>query len=146
DEARAMRDRVKEESVKQRADELIGLAHISIAREMRDKVDYPQAEDHYKAAMQADPDNPLPALELADLLQRTPARRIDAIPLYEKGIELARLHEGSMDEAKLLEYRFQTGKLFFDEGQFNEAATVFLEVTRADQNFRFPQAVDLAVE
>ena len=146
EEARMLRDRVQEDSVRTRANELIAAAHVGQARAYRDKVDYPSAEKQYRLAMEADPNGPLAALELADMLQANPSRKSDAIPFYEKGIELARNNPGTLDEDLLMAYRYKIGKLLNDDGQFSEAAEIFLDVARTDRNFKYPQSVDMAVD
>ncbi|MCL5269754.1 MAG: tetratricopeptide repeat protein [bacterium] len=147
DEAQNLYDRVKESSARDRCKQLIAEAHIGIARDFKDRVDYPNAEKHYLLAKQEYPKNPLAAIELADMLAT--GRKPQAIELYKEGIQLAKENPGSLGpnhDAKLLDYQFKLGRLYFEDKQYRAAADAFVEVTRDDKNFTKPEAVDYAVE
>ena len=147
DEAQTLFDRVKEGSARERCKQLIAQGHIGIARDYKDRVDYPEAEKHYMMAKQEDPKNAEACLELADMLSAT--RKPMAIGLYKEGIQLAAENPSSLDPSNnksLLDYQFILGRMYFDDKQYRDAADIFVEVTRADRNFTKPQAVDYAVE
>ncbi len=144
--ATGLLEQVRDAQGRRICQELIARAHIGLARRLRDRVAYLEAENHYREAIQAHPEGARATLELADMLQLSPARKTQAIPLYEKGIELARAETTLYDEERLLEYRFQLAKLYFDEKDFQQATEIFLAVTRADRQFRFTQGIDLAIE
>jgi tetratricopeptide (TPR) repeat protein len=146
--------KVRVDSARQRCQTLIAEARIGLARKYRDTVNYSAAEMNYNMAAQVAPNNPVPLIEMAEMLESSPARKAEAIPLYVKGIEhaqapvtpAAKAEAGQLDESKLLRARFQLGKLYRDEKQYDKAADTLLEVMRLDKNYQFPQAVDLAVD
>ena len=146
-DAAVLVDRVKEDSAKSHCQELMAIAHIGIARSCRDRVDYPEAEKHYDMAMQVFPQGPIAALELADMLQLSPARKASAIPPVSARHRAGRTKpRPGGSPIRCWTTVSGWGRLFFDERQYREAADAFLEVTRLDSGFRYAQAVDLAVE
>lgn len=146
DEAMRQRTRAKEPSVTKRFGQLIAAGHLGLARRFEDRVDYPKAEEQFRAAIMADPDAPLICFELADMLQLSPARKVEAIPLYLQGIELAGHAPGLIDEKTLLDYEFKVAQLFMANQEYVLAAENFLAVAGKDTNRDYPQAFDRALD
>jgi tetratricopeptide (TPR) repeat protein len=146
DEARRHVTRAKQPSAAKRFNQLIARGHIGMARQFKDRVDYLKAEEHYHLAIGADPEGPLACFELADMLQLSPSRKTDAIPFYQKGIEVAANEPGLMDEQVLLDYEFRVGQLYIQSHEYVLAADIFLSVARKDTSLAYPQAFDRALD
>jgi tetratricopeptide (TPR) repeat protein len=86
-------------------------------------------------------------LELAQMYEQlSPAQRLNSIPLYERGLELAQESPGMFAARRLLDMRFKLGQLLMSNKQFAEAARVLLELARTDHGTNYPQALGTAVE
>ena len=146
EEALAVVERVRAASAKERFNQLAAQAHIGIARQYKDRVDYPRAEEHYREARSVYPEGAQATLELAKMLQLSPARKTSAIPLYREGIELAIANPDDIDPVQLMEYEYDLAQLLMQEKEYSRAAEIFLRVAEKDENMRFSNAIDMAVE
>lgn len=145
--AQLLRETVKEDSAKARTDQLISSAYVGLARQQKDRINYGGAEQYYRQAMEVDPENAVAVLELADITQELTAASLSlAIPLYQKGIALAKKHAGQIGVNELLSYRFKLGRLYMNDKKYLEAARLFLEVSREDKNYDHPAAITYAIE
>jgi len=141
-------ERTNSENVQTHARELLAQAYMGIARQMRDRVLYPEAERYYQLAVEAYPEGAAARLEFADLLQGSPARKAEAIQFYAEGIRILEANPApaGQQSEEVLDYKVKLGRLYLDEKQFGQAAEAFLEVTRLDSNYRYPDAVEFAVD
>lgn len=146
EETQSFINRAQEASAKRQFQQYLAEAHIQIARRYRDRVSYPQAENHYREAIKAYPAGPMPYLELAEMLELSPAKKQEAIPLYQQGIEMASKHPDLIQTWDLLNYRYRLGELYMQQGDYLMAANLFQAVAEEDENIQYPQAMDLAIE
>lgn len=144
-EADQMIARITDEGARSQCSRLKAQAHIGLARRFHEFVNYPEEENNYKAAMAADPESPVAPLEMADMLQSSPARKADAINYYETGLKLAASHPGLINPDTQLDYLTRLAALYVSEKRFIDAGDIYLAVMRGDKNMRHGQADDLAL-
>lgn len=138
--------RVSDEGARTELRRLKGLAHIKLAGQLHDLVNYPEEEKNYRTAMTTDPENPVAPLKLADLLQQRSSSKGEALECYMKGIELATRHPGLLEPSVLLDYEYKLGDIYLGEKRYLEAADQYLGVMQTDKTMRFAQADDRVLD
>lgn len=144
-EADAMLARITKEGARKQCNQLKAQAHIGLARQFGEFVNIPDEEKNYNEAMKADPDNPVPPLEMAEILKTSPSRKADRIANYEKGIVLAEKFPGSIDAKKVLDIEYKLGELYLDDKRFVQAGDMFLKVLMNDKDMLHAKTDDLAL-
>ena len=144
--SRSLMERAPEDSIDRRCSQRIVDAYLGIARQHRQAKAWENAKTAYLSAFETDPDNPLPPLELAEMLSDVPEEKLSAIAYFNQALDLAAKHPGRIDEDRLLNAQFMLGKDYFDLKNYRLATVTLLNVMRKDTQFRHPGAIDLAVE
>lgn len=126
--------------------ERVGQAYVGKAREFRNTVSYPQAEDAYRSAVKSFPSGPVAHLELAAMIGLYPAREKEAFELYRKGIDLATEHSGKISPDDLLGYQYALAELYLKASDERQAASLYWRVVQGDEKRRFAKAPDRLIE
>ena len=87
-------------------------------------VNYKATEAEFRKALSFCPDKYIVLLELADVLRRNYAARLEAITLFQKGLRLA---GNNLESTKRSAYLILMGNLQMGEGHYAEAKDAFLE-------------------
>ncbi len=123
---------------------LAGEAQLGEARRMRDRLKFPEAEEFYRAAIEGLAEDPMPALELARVIERQTSRRAAAIELYELALELA--PHAPANALDIVQMRYRLGELLYEAGRYEESYRLLFEMGRKGETARQPQAASLTVD
>lgn len=135
--ARKLVEEAPDESSENYVREKLASTYLDQARSYKNLVNYNEAENIYRKAIEAAPQSAVAQLELAELISESPSRREEAFALYREGLIYADNDPTLVEPSQLLEHRYQEAQLYFRESLYREAAELFWAVQETDDAGRY---------
>lgn len=115
-------EKVQDEVLKQKLTEELAYIHLKRGEMYIDAINYTDAEEEFRKAIQIAPQYYLAHRRLAELLARNPSLRKETINEYLLTLQYG---ETALSERNKCEIYYKLGELYFDENNLSEAITYF---------------------
>lgn len=131
-----------DEAARTRLREKMAEVYVEQARHLENMVAYAESEAAYRKAIETFDPGAVARFELASSLASQPAKRKEAIELYEEGLEAVARDPTLVPREDLAGHRFDFAEILARQGEHRRAAKVFALVLETDQGDRFPEAAE----